>query len=82
MQSEDKANSVEYFKTYQEGIKAAKDIVIIGGGAVGVQMACDIKEVSPEKNVTLVQSRDHVMPKFHPKLHEIVSNRLKELGVK
>ncbi|KIR26356.1 oxidoreductase [Cryptococcus deuterogattii LA55] len=81
MQNEDKANSVEYFKTYQEGIKAAKDIVIIGGGAVGVQMACDIKEVSPEKNVTLVQSRDHVMPRFHPKLHEIVSDRFKELGV-
>ncbi|OXG77339.1 oxidoreductase [Cryptococcus neoformans var. grubii Br795] len=81
MQSEDKSNSVEYFKTYQEGVKRAKDIVIIGGGAVGVQMACDIKEVSPEKNVTLVQSRDHVMPKFHSKLHEIISNRFKELGV-
>jgi NADH dehydrogenase FAD-containing subunit len=54
---------------------------VIGAGAVGVQMATDIKEVFPEKNVTLVHSREQIMNKFHPKLHEIVSSRCEELGI-
>jgi NADH dehydrogenase FAD-containing subunit len=82
MQHEDKPPSVAYFKTYQQGVLAAKKIVILGGGAVGVQMACDIKEVYPEKEVTVVQSRERVMPKFDPAMHQLVTQRFEELGVK
>lgn len=45
-------------------------------------MATDIKELYPEKNVTLVHSRKHVMNRFHPALHEIIAERCRELGVK
>ena len=81
MQSDEKQESVGYFKTYQTGVKKADKIVIIGGGAVGVQMATDLKEVYPEKTVTLVQSRKTVMPRYHPRLHEIIKNRFDQLGV-
>ncbi|KAG9573137.1 FAD/NAD(P)-binding domain-containing protein, partial [Aureobasidium melanogenum] len=57
-------------------------ITIIGGGAVGVQMATDIKEVYPEKSVTLVHSRMQLMNKFHPQLDRIIKERCEELGVK
>jgi NADH dehydrogenase FAD-containing subunit len=81
MQSDEKKESIGYFKTYQAGVQRADRIVIIGGGAVGVQMATDLKEVYPEKTVTLVQSRKTVMPKYHPKLHEIIKQRFDVLGV-
>jgi NADH dehydrogenase FAD-containing subunit len=81
MQSDEKKESIGYFKTYQAGVQRADKIVIIGGGAVGVQMATDLKEVYPEKTVTLVQSRKTVMPKYHPKLHEIIKQRFDVLGV-
>jgi NADH dehydrogenase FAD-containing subunit len=81
MQHDDKKTSVDYFKTYQQGIKNAKSIVIVGGGAVGVQMATDLGEVYPEKKVTLVHSRDRLMQLYHPKMDAILRDRLQELGV-
>ncbi|KAF5022519.1 hypothetical protein F66182_5421 [Fusarium sp. NRRL 66182] len=81
MNDDEKRPSVEYLKTYQQGIKNAKSIVIVGGGAVGVQMATDLGEVYPEKKVTLVHSRDRIMQLYHEKLDEIVRERLEELGV-
>lgn len=82
MQSDEKNSSVDYFKGYQQRIKTAESIVIVGGGAVGVQMACDLKEVFPNKKVTLVHSRDNLMPLYHPKMDEILKARFEELGVK
>ena len=52
-----------------------------GGGAVGVQMATDIKEIYPQKQVTLVHSRATVMNRFHPHLHTIIEERAKEINV-
>lgn len=82
MPSDEKFDAVEYLKKYNQGIKNSKSIILIGGGAVGVQMACDIKEIYPEKEVTLVHSRDHIMPVYNEKLSELIKERFKELGIK
>lgn len=82
MHHDDKASGVDYFKSYQNRVKTASSIVIVGGGAVGVQLATDLKEVYPEKHVTLVHSREKLMPLYHEKMNEIIQNRFKELGVK
>ncbi|KIW64819.1 hypothetical protein PV04_09726 [Phialophora macrospora] len=37
---------------------ASEGIVVVGGGAVGIEMAAEIKLVMPEKKVTLIHSRD------------------------
>ncbi|KAF7554359.1 hypothetical protein G7Z17_g2963 [Cylindrodendrum hubeiense] len=81
MEHDEKPLSIDYFKTYQQGVKNAKAIVIVGGGAVGVQMATDLKEIYPEKSVTLVHSRDRLMPLYHPKMDQIIRDRFTELGV-
>ncbi|KAL7425019.1 hypothetical protein Q5752_000706 [Cryptotrichosporon argae] len=81
MSHDDKADSVAYFKTYQQGVAAADKIVIAGGGAVSVQMACDIKDAFPEKDVTVVQSRDRLMPKFDGRFHDLIAARFAELGI-
>lgn len=44
-------------------------------------MATDIKELYPKKSVMLIHSRQHVMNRFHPKLHDIISERSAELGI-
>ncbi|KAK7429427.1 hypothetical protein QQZ08_004019 [Neonectria magnoliae] len=81
MEHDEKASSINYFKIHQQGVKTAKSIVIVGGGAVGVQMATDLKEIYPEKSVTLVHSRDRLMPLYHPKMDAIIRERFTELGV-
>lgn len=45
------------------------------------EMATDIKILYPSKEVVLVHSREQVMPRFHPKLSEIVLEKLGEIGV-
>lgn len=82
MEHDEKPLSINYFKTYQQGVKNAKAIVIVGGGAVGVQMATDLKEIYPEKSVTLVHSRDRIMQLYHPKMDQIIRDRFTELGVR
>lgn len=82
METDDKQSSVEYLRKHQGDVKKSRSIMVVGGGAVGVQMATDLKEYYPEKEVTVVQSRPRVMPNFHPQLHEIVKRRFDELGVR
>ena len=77
----EKLDGTAYLRKHAAQVEASNKIVIIGGGAVGVQMATDIKQLFPEKNVTLIHSRSNVMSKFHPGLHAVVSQRFNELGV-
>ncbi|KAK0725079.1 hypothetical protein B0H67DRAFT_569526 [Lasiosphaeris hirsuta] len=81
MPSDDKPGAVRYLQTYQAGLARAESIVVIGGGAVGVQMACDLKEVYPGKRVTLVHSHSQLMPFYHESLSGLIKARLGELGV-
>ncbi|KAJ1021139.1 hypothetical protein NDA16_003925 [Ustilago loliicola] len=75
---EAKKQAVATLRSYQDAVKQAKHIVVIGGGAVGVQVACDISELyplGPNKTVTVLHSRERVMNKFHPNLHSLVAER-------
>lgn len=82
MPSDDKTDCVNYLRTHQTQAQNAKSIVLVGGGAVGVQMALDLKERYPEKEITVVQSRDRVMPQFHEGLHNIIAKSFKDAGIK
>lgn len=81
MRYDDKMSSVVYLKKHQDSVKRSKSITIVGGGAVGVQIATDLKEFYPEKEVTVVHSRAHVMPHFHEKLHDVIVKRFDDLGI-
>lgn len=45
-------------------------------------MACDLKEIYPDKEITLVHSREHIMPVYHEKLSDMIKARFKELNIK
>ncbi|KAF3007889.1 hypothetical protein E8E13_010989 [Curvularia kusanoi] len=77
----EKLDGTAYLRKHAAQVEASNKIVIIGGGAVGVQMATDIKQLFPAKEVTLVHSRPTLMSKFDPRLHAIVAQRFAELGV-
>ncbi|KAK4053980.1 hypothetical protein OIO90_003625 [Microbotryomycetes sp. JL221] len=77
-----KRQGVEYLRSIQQQLERANKIVILGGGAVGVQMATDLAIMyNQSKHITVVQSRT-LMPRFHPGLHELVMKRFEELGIK
>ncbi|EPE10139.1 amid-like nadh oxidoreductase [Ophiostoma piceae UAMH 11346] len=81
MPSADKLGGVAYLRQHASTVAQRKQIVIIGGGAVGVQMATDLKDLFPQKSVTLVHSREQLMNRFASGLDAIVKQRCAELGV-
>lgn len=79
--AQDKKKGSELLREMQQNIKAAGRLVVIGGGAAGVELAADAKEKYPEKTVTLVHSRSAVMHRFGPELQADALKGLQDLGV-
>jgi len=76
-----KAEAIEWLQRGQKKIKDVDNILIIGGGALGIQFASDIKDVYPEKHVTLLHSRSRLLPRFDPLMHSEIAQGLEDLGV-
>ncbi|EUC39817.1 hypothetical protein COCMIDRAFT_41750 [Bipolaris oryzae ATCC 44560] len=68
-------------RSLQSKIEKAARIAVVGGGAVGVELASDIKDFHAEKSVVLLHSRDRLLPSFGERLHQYVMKRLGEMGV-
>lgn len=77
----EKLDGTRFLQKHAQTVIRSSQIAVIGAGAVGVQMAIDIKELYPNKSVTLIHSRPRVMNRFHSGLDEIIKERCRELGV-
>lgn len=82
LKSDEKHGACEELRATQEEIRAAQRIAVIGGGAVGVELATDIKSHLPDKSVTIVHSRDRLMHTYGERLHERVLSEMKKMGIK
>ena len=55
----------EYLKEAEDHINAVMEaehgVVVVGGGAVGIEMAAELKAVQPDIEVTLIHSRDRLL---------------------
>ncbi|KAJ7498764.1 FAD/NAD-P-binding domain-containing protein [Mycena latifolia] len=81
MRSRTKAEGAAFGKAVQERIKESANVVVIGGGASGVQLATDAKQFYPSKTITLIHSRDQLMNRFHPELHSEIMKKLDAAGI-
>lgn len=78
---DDKASGLHLLQGFQQRVASAQNIVVVGGGAAGVELATDAKEKYPEKHITLVHSRAAVMHRFGPELQDAARRGLEGLGV-
>jgi len=79
--SQDKHGACEELRGLQEQIRTAESIAVVGGGAVGVELVTDIKGWYPEKDVTLVHSRNRLLHAFGPRLHDRTMEEMERLGI-
>ncbi|VEU22872.1 DEKNAAC103962 [Brettanomyces naardenensis] len=77
----DKDGGILELKDYQAKVKAAKEIAVIGAGAVGIELSSDIKDYYGDKVVDLYNSRSHVLPRFGTDVGEKTEAILNKLGV-
>ncbi|KAI7897542.1 uncharacterized protein BX663DRAFT_481534 [Cokeromyces recurvatus] len=73
---------IERLREYQRVIAKAQSPIIIGAGAVGIELASEIKEYYPKKHVTLIHSRARYLPRYKASLDTITYNILQKKGVK
>jgi len=77
------ADLIEECKNNGEVIANAEEIVIVGGGAVGVEMAGEITDKYKAKSVTIVSSSEKlVSPDFDDKFHSQIKSLIDGAGVK
>ncbi len=68
-------------KSYKK-VCRAKNILIIGGGIVGTELAAEIATHYKNKNITIVHSKPYLMERQNDKSRKYAENFLKKIGVK
>ncbi|KAH7340234.1 hypothetical protein B0J17DRAFT_568928 [Rhizoctonia solani] len=76
-----KTEGTSWLCAAQARLKEAHSVLVIGGGALGVQFASDAAALYPRKNITLVHSGAQLLPRFNVWMHNAAMEGLKELGV-
>ena len=66
--------------THKELCQADK-VLILGAGPVGLELAGEIKEVWPDKHVTIADPAEELLPGFKPEVVEELRGQLDALGV-
>ncbi|KAF9467049.1 hypothetical protein BDZ94DRAFT_1249507 [Collybia nuda] len=65
----EKAEGVAWLSAHQKLIESSPTVLVVGGGALGIQFTTDIAAVHPTKQVTLLHSRDRLLPRFDEAMH-------------
>ncbi|KAJ2896722.1 hypothetical protein IWW38_001936 [Coemansia aciculifera] len=82
LRSSTKAEYIDEIAETHTRIQAAQTVAIVGGGAVGIELAADVKSDFPDKQVTLIHSRALPVPgPFKDEFRHMVVDILKEIGV-
>ncbi|KAJ2070327.1 hypothetical protein IW146_005511 [Coemansia sp. RSA 922] len=82
LRSSTKAKYIEEIAESHAQILAAQSVAVVGGGAVGLELAADIKSDFPEKQVTLIHSRALPVPgPFKDEFRHMVVDIMQEIGV-
>ncbi|KAG5642076.1 hypothetical protein DXG03_003629 [Asterophora parasitica] len=77
-----KGAAAQHFSDWNAKFKQAQDIVLVGGGAVGIEFAGEIKDLNPSKNVTIVHGNKRILNDAYPdKFRKDVERRLRKRGI-
>ena len=60
----------EKLRSYAEKLKKSKSVLVIGGGIVGVELAAEIIGKYPDKKLTVVHSKEHLMERCSKKVQD------------
>ncbi|PYC68757.1 FAD-dependent oxidoreductase [Micromonospora arborensis] len=67
-------------QTHKELVDAER-VLILGAGPVGLELAGEIKEVWPDKQVTIVDPAEQLLPGFEPEMRQDLHRQLDERGI-
>ncbi|KAG0358179.1 Apoptosis-inducing factor 2 [Gamsiella multidivaricata] len=77
------ADGIKLMEKAQEDVRQSERIVVVGGGACGVELASEIKYAFPSKSITLIHSESALVdyPKFPQSFKDEALRYLEKEGV-
>jgi len=70
----------DYLRASQAAIASADRVLVVGGGAAGIEFATEVRDLHPNVGVTIVHRSEKLMRYAH-KAHEKVMPVLKKMGI-
>jgi apoptosis-inducing factor 2 len=75
------AEQLDDLRETHEELAGADRVLILGAGPVGLELAGEIKEVWPDKQVVIVDRTDQLLPGFLPEVQDDLRRQLDKLGI-
>ncbi|MFI8926336.1 NAD(P)/FAD-dependent oxidoreductase [Streptomyces sp. NPDC053474] len=75
------AEALDRLRATHDELAGAERVLLVGAGPVGLELSGEIKAVWPDKQVTLVDPADTLLPGFDPALRADLHRQLEELKV-
>ncbi|MGW7548595.1 NAD(P)/FAD-dependent oxidoreductase [Streptomyces sp. NPDC054770] len=69
------------FRASHKELLQADNVLILGAGPVGLELAGEIKQVWPDKKVTIVDPAKELLPGFKPEVVQDLHGQLDALGI-
>ncbi|MFI1994137.1 NAD(P)/FAD-dependent oxidoreductase [Actinoplanes sp. NPDC020271] len=79
--ADDIAQQLDDLRDTHEQLAGAGRVLIVGAGPVGLELAGEIKDVWPEKNVLVTDRGDRLLPGFLPEVRDGLHRQLDEKGI-
>lgn len=76
------ASRAKELASYSKDLSSAEDVLIMGGGLVGVELAAEIAHYNPEKKLTVINVTPELLGRMSPKARNIAKNFLEKRGAK
>lgn len=83
MDVDDTAEALTKLAATREQLASASRVLLVGAGPVGLELAGEITDVWPDKEVTIVDVADNILSgAYSPELRECLRRQLEERGVR
>ncbi|MFD1151570.1 NAD(P)/FAD-dependent oxidoreductase [Saccharothrix hoggarensis] len=76
------SEALDDFRRTHKELAAADRVLILGAGPVGLELAGEVKEAWPHKEVTIVDPAERLLPAYEPEMVEDLRRQLGELDVR
>ncbi|KAG8719884.1 hypothetical protein FRC09_010477 [Ceratobasidium sp. 395] len=76
-----KLAGIEWLRKAQRRLESVRSVLVVGGGALGIQFATDLKDLYPSKSISLLHSRERLLPKFVEGMHTEINKTMADLGI-
>ncbi|KAF8804855.1 FAD/NAD(P)-binding domain-containing protein [Phlegmacium glaucopus] len=70
-----KVAAIEHVEKWRAYFKSSKGVAIVGGGSVGAELAGEIRDVYPDKKITIIQRDKHLLSATYPESFRVKADK-------